>query len=226
VSVRGYQVQAHFEAVPAGSPTANESGNPTCATAGATVPPPHTALVTVSAEDRSIWPALPRCERRVRPARALPEAEVRGVNPPRLRIDALEKLLGWLMLGVARQLLTSIAAALLALPPGWCCHLPHAAAAPPAKAASSCCTRHGPRAPSVPPGRGGDVPEKVCCCPADAGLPPAPETPAPPPDLPALTLLDAADLTPSLSLEDGWPPAFWSHVVSPPLHVLHCLWLC
>jgi hypothetical protein len=126
------------------------------------------------------------------------------------------------------RLVLALASVLLALPPGWCCVAPSPHPGPaPGRAPRSCC--HGRRqAPAKRTPTHTPLPVPVngssCCCFDRAPAKPArpgnahPERALPPsPALaPALPLVNAEGAT--------VPPGL--HVPSPPLQLLHCVWLC
>jgi hypothetical protein len=127
-----------------------------------------------------------------------------------------------------RHSLVFAAALLLALPPGWCCvplSLGKASASPLAN--RGCCQTQasspGQPCPEHNQADGPVVPSTSCCCPAGSVLPPAPELPPVGWISAALPAIGGADLAPAAS----WPT--WdvpSPFPSPPLQILHCVWLC
>jgi hypothetical protein len=137
------------------------------------------------------------------------------------------------MRGAAGRTLGIVSSLFLALPPGWCCLV----------GPRDCCAGP-PRAREVPPSAGG-----CCCCPEqttrDSSDPVPPHDPAKPcksaccqrepsarpsverhlPDLAGLPLAGpfALPLVARAEAVASWP-AFV--ILSPPRHVLHCVWLC
>ena len=124
------------------------------------------------------------------------------------------------------KLLACVAALPLAAPAGWCCLAPRHQATAPAPKASHCCPctptpRHEqPR----PPGPQPAAPAHACDCRPAATLPAGPDA-------------RTADLSLPVSLPA--PSAFLSQATAdvaeatdppdtspPPLHILHCTWLC
>jgi hypothetical protein len=117
-------------------------------------------------------------------------------------------------------------AVLLALPQGWCCFLPLPTPCreeAPAEVAACCHgpdgVRHEPMAPTPEPAK----PLKACCCQPDALAGPNVEKPQLDLGLVASVSAPAPGLafanTPG-RIDDGF------HLLSPPLHLLHCVWLC
>ena len=126
-------------------------------------------------------------------------------------------------MGIFVRSLVLCNAFLLALPQGWCCFVPVPSACPneaPANAKCSHCSRdvkHEPSAPTPEPAK----PDKVCCCQSDtlAGL--NAEKFQLDPGLVA-PVSAAADIPlPNRSAEIAR-----CHLLSPPLHLVHCVWLC
>lgn len=111
---------------------------------------------------------------------------------------------------------------ILALPPGWCAAFCRAAT-PPEQAGhcSSCCPaeRHEP----TPAPCRQAPPLKCCCADIDRTTPPSPEKL--PLDLSFAVPLTSLDLegrsAAGALLEQTGPRA-----AAPPLHLLHCVWLC
>jgi hypothetical protein len=119
---------------------------------------------------------------------------------------------------------------LLALPPGWCCVLPVCTARGTERAPSEerhdCC-KHCPhredRAKPPVPMAPAPEPCALCCQPSLDRLPPAspekvqPDLSLPTPLLPMPVLIaEVSGVVADVSLPDP----------SPPLNVLHCVWLC
>jgi hypothetical protein len=130
------------------------------------------------------------------------------------------------MFSWARQSLVLCAALLLALPPGWCCFTPLRGhdAAPPAQQRGCChgAGRHAEHEPAPIHHEPPAVPMQSCCCLTDTILPPDPTTA--PADSAAAPVMLPAGMT-SLPAETGPIPAIVFHW-TPPLRILHCLWLC
>src|SRR5437588_9238821 len=129
-------------------------------------------------------------------------------------------------MGVFVRSLVFCNALLLALPQAWCCFVPLPTACPdeaPVEVAECCpCSdsvKQKPAAPTPEPAK----PLKACCCQPDTLAGPNAEkfhldlgvvapVSATAPDLP---LPNAPG-----QIDHGF------HLLSPPLHVLHCVWLC
>lgn len=139
---------------------------------------------------------------------------------------------------LARVLVIAFVSTSLVLPTGWCCWLPAVVAAhlparavekstpTPAPAPCCCCEPQttetagttDPTAPREAP----PVPIK-CCCEAQASLLPKPiEKTSPPAFVFALPVLAVAP--PAVVVDVVAPCA--GDIVSPPLHLLHSVWLC
>jgi hypothetical protein len=126
--------------------------------------------------------------------------------------------------------LVIVAASLLTLPAGWCCMLPAPTAAQgaPADACKSCCGGCPLSKPNCPaPAKGKDRRPPfpfVSCCYLRTGVPPVRSLA----HLVTLAILAsgpdfiaASAALPNWEEVDGRRPG-----PSPPLHVLHCVWLC
>jgi hypothetical protein len=122
-----------------------------------------------------------------------------------------------------RRILVLTCGLLLALPPGWCCLLPQVGIRQPGKATASCC--HHKDQASTPTTPKAPLPEHgpPCgCVDRDSPVPSGPKT------LPVdLASVPAVVLQPVF---DGGAGAVviltTAAVASPPLNVLHCVWLC
>lgn len=132
----------------------------------------------------------------------------------------------------APNLMALVAAALVALPPGWCCRLVSARGCMPAETAKaaaapqplSCC-HHKPvqKQPSPCAPQSPAKPGQMLCCFPQPTVPQKTSWQAP--DLAMLpfeqpVVLALGTLSPSL------PEPAWFVVNSPPLNLLHCVWLC
>jgi hypothetical protein len=123
-----------------------------------------------------------------------------------------------------RRILVHLCSILLATPIGWCCWLPVVQAAEKAEEADCCCCT----AKEKPaPAKSREAPSRAptCCCDPQPGVSSASDVTgkAPAPALPAVlvSFSSVAALSSALALA---PPSL--HDPSPPLHILHCLWLC
>jgi hypothetical protein len=122
-----------------------------------------------------------------------------------------------------RRILVHLCSVLLATPIGWCCWLPvvHAADEKAEVAKCCCCV---PKEKPVKP-QGAPEPSRSCCCDpllvasSTSELTGKEATPA----LPAVLVPSASITAISLAIALN-PPSL--HDPSPPLHLLHCLWLC
>lgn len=117
-------------------------------------------------------------------------------------------------------------ALLLALPQGWCCLIPLATACPdetPVEAAECChCSngvKHEPSTPTPKPAK----PLKACCCQPDSLAGPNAEKFHF--DLGMVAPVDATVSDLALPNNPG-QVAHGFHLLSPPLNLLHCVWLC
>lgn len=130
-----------------------------------------------------------------------------------------------------RHLLTLAFAALLALPPGWCCFVGANALRPAPKAekvSSDCCCSPHKSKPDQPAPADDIVPTRppvvFCCCqPTPAAARKAEGQPAPDggPGLPSFPAEPAPALRPAVPTGyDSAPPP------KRPLHLLRCVWLC
>jgi hypothetical protein len=127
-----------------------------------------------------------------------------------------------------RHILALSAALLLALPPGWCCAAPQRAEVGTRSVAEHGCCHGGPTHPDhgTAPDReeAPAAPTSPCCCVTEATTPASQETPAPDPASAPLVLpVPAVDLAPAVP---GFTRGTRFHVPSPPLRLLHCVWLC
>jgi hypothetical protein len=136
-------------------------------------------------------------------------------------------------MGTTLRALILTVGGLLALPQGWCCFVLALAAAPcrrtpdarpvPTKTEAPPCCREASRPrpvemPAEPP-----APEPPLCCCDDLSWD------RPPQPLVATADLAAADLPPDLVLPEAPRPALTvapPPAVSPPVRLLHCVWLC
>jgi hypothetical protein len=124
------------------------------------------------------------------------------------------------------RFLFCLTAVLLACPPGWCCILPRlhtakAASTPAPEPVHSCCHPQPP--PAEPDSDSDKAPVAVCNCPREEATPPESSVATPDPDAAVLVPPPASE-TASVSahaVETAQP-----HSLSPPLQLLHCIWLC
>ncbi len=135
-----------------------------------------------------------------------------------------------------RRVVTVALCLVAALPPGWCCYVgaagccgrvsTGAAETVPAPCdgccGSCCCPAEGPASrPNEPPRR---LPLRTCRCCLEQVM-------KQPDRVPRLAAPQAAVVLPAIAppgpdLADSLPPADRPVTFSPPLHLLHCVWLC
>jgi hypothetical protein len=140
------------------------------------------------------------------------------------------------MTTVLSRILVSGLTLLVACPPGWCCaglfadnETGRATERQPTRplAKGNCCCPHAPipaKAPQAPRRTPASPAEKAfCCCPADRILSPAIEKPTIDHAV-AFVLVDLASC-PELALT-GLARETAATGLSPPLHVVHCVWHC
>jgi len=122
-----------------------------------------------------------------------------------------------------RRILVHLCSVLLATPIGWCCWLPVVHADEKADEAKCCCT---PKEKPVPSKQEAPQPSRSCCCEAIPVISSTSELTGKDPAsaLPAI-LVPSASLA-AISLASSVLDPRSLHDPSPPLHLLHCLWLC
>ncbi len=136
-----------------------------------------------------------------------------------------------------RQLLAAVLCLMVLLPPGWCCYvgggtcceesIPKTADAAPAPCdgcSRGCCCPPNRPASAKPAQPKSPRPIKTCCCcqkyTADRPKPSrGPAVVAAPALLPTVVPMPA-------DLGEPLPAEPWPIVFLPPLHLVHCVWLC
>jgi hypothetical protein len=122
------------------------------------------------------------------------------------------------------RILVHLVSLLIVLPIGWCCWLPSAPTKEAAEPAESCCCPKKPAAPAKPNEEPREAPE-CCCDPQPATLN---DDFSGKDDAKQLTNVLPVSLLDNQVTEVGGlhvePPLL--PTARPPLHLLHCVWLC
>ncbi len=129
----------------------------------------------------------------------------------------------------AFRILVHLVSVLIVMPFGWCCWLPTAAAEQPKAPMENCCCSHAKPAKSPAPAKPAEEkPETPSCCCELAPVAVLTDVPDGTDLKPVVVLAVLPTSIDEISLDAcvGWLTAPFLHLNSPPLHLLHCVWLC